>query len=230
MSQLYIFPAPLVDKVTYWMYPYWTEVAQKVQHFFVEDRAHAIKILGKHVAHKVVFYEYQKRKKGWNTQQIQEAFRTKEVIGVLSDAGMAGIADPGTQIVMYAHELGYEVIPLVGPTSFALALAASGLSGERFYFAGYLPIRQGERRKVLKNFMPALKQGVTHIIMETPARNNDLLQDMIGVWPGDWYLCVASNLTASDGNVRTLPLARWKAFTLPKKPCVFVAATAWGTL
>lgn len=230
MSQLYIFPTPLVENATYWKYPYWEEAAQKVQRFFVENRARAIKILGKQITHKVVLYEYQKRRQGWDIQQIQEAFRSGEVIGVLSDAGMAGIADPGTQIVAHAHQSGYEVIPLVGPTSFALALAASGLSGEKFYFTGYLPIGRAERRKALKNLIPTLKRGITHVIMETPARNNDLLQDMIGVWPGDWYLCVASNLTAADGSVRTLPLIRWRAFTLPKKPCVFVVATSWATL
>lgn len=147
-------------------------------------------------------------------------------VGVMSEAGCPGIADPGALLVRRAHQLGIVVRPLVGPSSLLLALMASGLDGQRFAFHGYLPAREPERSKriaELEKESRNLKQ--TQLFIETPYRNVVLFQALLKVCVPDTRLCVASDLTLSSESVVTHRIAQWRQKTAPqldRRPSVFL--------
>ena len=144
--------------------------------------------------------------------------------GIMSEAGCPGVADPGAVAVGVAHRLGMQVVPLVGPSSILLALMSSGMSGQSFAFHGYLPIDKPERKKALQQLERDARNGQTQIFMETPFRNNQLLEAIIEACALDTMLCIATNVTGSDEMIRTLPLRSWKANKpdLHKKPTIFI--------
>ncbi|MEM8894317.1 MAG: SAM-dependent methyltransferase, partial [Bacteroidota bacterium] len=144
-------------------------------------------------------------------------------VGIMSEAGSPGVADPGAAIVAKAHEQAIVVKPLVGPSSFLLTLMASGMNGQRFRFHGYLPIDQADRRKALSALeKDALKLGEAQMFMETPYRNNQLLADITNICRQNTRLCIAVNITAKDESINTLTIAEWKIMQpdLHKKPAV----------
>ena len=146
-------------------------------------------------------------------------------VGIISEAGCPAIADPGSNVVRRAHEIGARVIPLVGPCSMILALMASGLSGQRWRFVGYLPVADEERRAELRALEgEALRSGETQIVMETPYRNQRLLQEILAACRPETMLCIASNLTAPEELIQTCTVAEWRkiAPTLPKVPSLFL--------
>lgn len=150
----------------------------------------------------------------------------KEDVGIVSEAGCPGIADPGAELAALAHRFNYRVIPLVGPSSILLALIASGCCGQRFSFNGYLPVKSGERIKALKNY-ERLSAGEdrTQIFIETPYRNLKLFQEMLSVLAPRTLLSVACDLTTRQEFIRTMPVSVWKRTALPdigKKPAVFI--------
>jgi 16S rRNA (cytidine1402-2'-O)-methyltransferase len=146
-------------------------------------------------------------------------------IGLLSEAGCPGVADPGSEIVKIAHRAGIQVIPLVGPSSILLAMMASGMNGQSFSFHGYLPIDKKERKQELKNLerISAEKQQA-QIFIETPYRNNGLLEDMIQQLHPATRLCVACDLTLITEYVITKPISEWSKtkVDLHKRPTIFV--------
>lgn len=146
-------------------------------------------------------------------------------IGVISEAGCPGIADPGAIAVAHAHAKGIQVVPLSGPSSMFLALMGSGFSGQSFAFHGYLPIDKRERGVALRKLeSESLKESRAQIFMETPFRNNQLLEDMLSNLSPQTKLCIAKNITGSDELVLTKTIADWKNFPidLHKIPTVFV--------
>jgi 16S rRNA (cytidine1402-2'-O)-methyltransferase len=146
-------------------------------------------------------------------------------VGIISEAGCPGVADPGADLVALAHTQNIIVEPLVGPSSFLLALMASGFSGQQFAFHGYLPRERKERIRKLKDYeMDAKRNGTTHIFMDTPFRNNHVLEDILNELGDSAELCIASNLTNFNGTVRTMKIADWRenAFDLGKMPAVFL--------
>ena len=143
--------------------------------------------------------------------------------GVISEAGCPGVADPGAVAVRFAHELGIKVVPLVGPSSILLALMASGMSGQSFAFHGYLPIDKTERKKAIQHLeLEARKQ--TQIFMETPFRNNQLMDAILESCQPGTSLCVACNMTAEDEFVKTLSIKQWRNNKpdLHKRPTIFI--------
>ena len=146
-------------------------------------------------------------------------------IGIISEAGCSGIADPGSEIVSIAHSKAIKVIPLVGPSSILLALIASGLNGQNFSFVGYLPIKNPERAKRIKELESCSYQiDQTQIFMEAPYRNQKLLEDIIKVCSGDTLLCIATDITLPTEHIRTLRIKDWKN-GLPqinKRPTIFL--------
>lgn len=145
--------------------------------------------------------------------------------GVISEAGCPGVADPGAVAVRIAHELGIRVVPLVGPSSILLALMASGMSGQSFAFHGYLPIDKAQRKKALQNLERNARQyQQTQIFMETPFRNNQLLEAVVEACSPDVALCIAANVTAPDELIRTMPVGKWKTQRpdLHKIPAIFL--------
>jgi len=146
-------------------------------------------------------------------------------VAIISEAGMPAIADPGEEMVALAHELRLEVVPLIGANSMMLALAASGLNGEQFTFHGYLPIDKKERAKALKQIeSDSLRSGYTQIFMETPYRNNQMLETILQNCKGDSRLCIAANLTLESEKILSFTIATWKKHKvdLHKQPAVFL--------
>jgi len=146
-------------------------------------------------------------------------------IGVISEAGCPGIADPGALAVAYAHQKGIQVVPLSGPSSMFLALMGSGFSGQSFAFHGYLPIDKKERAAALKKLeQESVREKRAQLFMETPFRNNQLLADALAFLSPQTKLCIAKNLTASDELIQTKTIADWKnhPLDLHKVPTVFI--------
>jgi 16S rRNA (cytidine1402-2'-O)-methyltransferase len=146
-------------------------------------------------------------------------------LGVISEAGCAAIADPGTDLVRLAHEHGIKVVPLTGPSSILLSLIASGLNGQSFSFEGYLPRERNLRIKKLKELDHAAQQsGQTKVFIETPYRNNHLLEDILSQCSGQTRLCIASNINGTDEWIKTQSISSWKKQIpdLNKKPTVFL--------
>lgn len=146
-------------------------------------------------------------------------------IGLLSEAGVPCIADPGAEVVRMAHLRNIDVIPLVGPSSIILALMASGLNGQNFSFAGYLPIRRSERIKKIKQLENrSYHENQSQVFIETPYRNNQILKDIVYSCNPGTLLCVATNITFPDEKIKTLTINNWKKQIpdINKKPTVFV--------
>jgi 16S rRNA (cytidine1402-2'-O)-methyltransferase len=159
------------------------------------------------------------------TMEILMKLIKGENAGIISEAGCPGVADPGADLVHLAHSQGIEVLPLVGPSSFLLALMGSGFSGQKFSFHGYLPKERKDRIKKLKDFeMDARRTGTTHIFMDTPFRNMNVLEDLLNELSDLTELCIASNLTLSNARINTLTVKDWreKAYDLSKSPAVFL--------
>lgn len=146
-------------------------------------------------------------------------------IGMLSDAGCPGIADPGAELVRAAHQMGIEVAPLVGPSSILLALMGSGFSGQTFTFHGYLPKDRKDRIRKLKDFEGDTRRtGYTHIFMDTPFRNMNVLDDLLNELSDQTMLCIASDLTLPEQSVKSMSIVDWRenAYDLKKKPTMFL--------
>ena len=146
-------------------------------------------------------------------------------VGLMSEAGCPGIADPGAVIAKLAHEKGIKVVPLVGPSSIFLALMASGMNGQNFAFNGYIPIDKSEKKVTLKIFEKlSSEKNQTQIFMETPFRNESFLQDILTTCQPDTLLCIACNITAPDELIQTKTINQWKIKKpdLHKKPTMFL--------
>lgn len=146
-------------------------------------------------------------------------------IGLLSEAGVPAIADPGSEIVKMAHEKGIRVIPLVGPSSILLAMMASGLNGQNFAFNGYLPIDTQERKKAIKNLERLSKEkNQTQIFIETPYRNEKMFADLKSTLTPGTKLCIACDITLATEYIKTFSMGEWKAMqpNLNKRPAIFI--------
>jgi 16S rRNA (cytidine1402-2'-O)-methyltransferase len=147
-----------------------------------------------------------------------------KAIGIISEAGCPGVADPGAEMVLLAHEYGFEVTPLVGPSSILLALMASGLNGQSFAFHGYLPIDKRERVKAIQQLENISRQHKqTQLFMETPYRNVALFDDLCKTLNPNTLLSISANLTQSDALSKTKRVSEWRGSVLPihKKPAIF---------
>jgi 16S rRNA (cytidine1402-2'-O)-methyltransferase len=144
--------------------------------------------------------------------------------GVMSEAGLPCIADPGSMIVALAHQKGINVSPLSGPSSIILALIASGFNGQNFTFNGYLPVKQPELTTKLKDLEKKSLQGYTQIFMETPYRNQKMLDAVLSACQDNTFLCIAENITLPEESVRTKKIREWRKNppTLNNKLIVFV--------
>ena len=164
-----------------------------------------------------------------STRSLISSFISKhkqeEYVGVLSEAGCPGIADPGALAVSIAQEMNIEVIPLVGPSSILLALMGSGFSGQNFTFHGYLPIDKDLKAKKINLLAREVeKTGFTHLFIETPFRNNAMLEDLINNSPANLLICIACDVTSPTGFIKTKSAHTWKSEMpdLHKRPCIFL--------
>lgn len=146
-------------------------------------------------------------------------------VGLLSEAGLPAVADPGALLVALCHRHDIEVVPFTGPSSLMLALMGSGMNGQRFAFCGYIPVKPEDRRKALKALEKrSAAERETQILIETPYRNDALLADILTVCADRTQVCIAADLTLPDAFIRTRTVAAWKKQKplIGKRPCVFL--------
>lgn len=146
-------------------------------------------------------------------------------VGLMSEAGCPGVADPGAAIVKIAHEKGIQVIPLVGPSSILLAMMGSGMNGQSFAFNGYLPIDKSDKKSALKNFEKlSWDKNQSQIFIETPYRNNKLLEDVLQALQPNTHLCIATDITLPTEYIKTMRVADWKKtkIDLHNRPTIFI--------
>ena len=146
-------------------------------------------------------------------------------VGLMSEAGCPGVADPGAVIVKIAHERGIQVVPLVGPSSILLAIMASGMNGQSFAFNGYLPIDASEKRNAIKQFERlSQEKNQSQLFIETPYRNNKLVDDLIQILNPQSHLCIACDITLPTEFIKTKTVNEWKKnkVDLHKRPCIFI--------
>lgn len=157
-------------------------------------------------------------------QMIAPCLEGKNV-GLMSEAGCPGVADPGAAIVKLAHENGIQVVPLVGPSSILLAVMGSGMNGQSFAFNGYLPIDKGEKKSALKNFEKISQdKNQSQLFIETPYRNNKLLEDLLQTLQPSTHMCIAADLTLPTEFIKTLRVQDWKKVKvdLHNRPAIFI--------
>lgn len=158
-------------------------------------------------------------------QHLLDACKQGKPMGLLSEAGCPGIADPGADVVKLAHEHNIQVVPLVGPSSIILALMSSGMNGQSFAFNGYIPIDKSERKAALKK-MERLshEQNQTQLFIETPYRNNKIIEDICNALHPQTRVCIACDITLPTEYIKTLTVKEWKHVNvdLHKRPAIFV--------
>lgn len=172
-----------------------------------------------------VFFELDKHNNYSFQMEILDELKAGNDIGLMSESGYPAIADPGSQIVSMCQYSGIEVIPLVGPSSILMALAASGMNGNGFTFNGYLPKKDPERSKEVKEIVKIIaKTSFAQIFIETPYRNETIFEDFLKHCPAEMKLCVAYDVTGPEEKIISKSIEDWKKgkFKFDKTPCVFV--------
>ena len=215
---MYLIPVLLSEDAVETISPYIIQAVEDCHALFAENERTARRFLKKMKKEIVIDnYEWFTIEKHENktakstadlfTQKIKEG----KNIGILSEAGCPGIADPGQHLADIAHKQNAIVKPLVGPSSILLALMGSGLNGQQFQFLGYLPIDSAERIKALKDFEnESRRKNCTQIFIETPYRNNQLLQTIVTTLQPSTKLCIAVNLTSPEEFIQTKTISEWK--------------------
>jgi len=230
MARLYLIPNLLGDSPWQQALPAFNaELMAGLRFFIVEDIRNARRFLRKVVPEididGLAFMELNK-----HTTSLQKSSYLKPLlegndIGIISEAGCPGVADPGADIVRMAHDKGLEVVPLVGPSSILLALMASGMNGQSFAFSGYLPVKPAERQRRLQQLeKQALSLNQAQIFMETPYRNQHMLNDILKSCMPDTRLCIAADITSADQMIATKTISQWarQKPDLEKKPVIFI--------
>lgn len=174
----------------------------------------------------VTFYELNRHTDLNEVSSYLEPLRHGEPVGVMSEAGCPAVADPGSLPVSIAQREGLRVIPLVGPSSILMALMASGFNGQGFTFNGYLPVDEKERERRLKELENmSRKNDITQIFIETPYRNNRMVESLVKTLRGDTLICVACDITDPENeSILTMPVSRWKTarYDYNKRPAIFL--------
>ncbi len=171
------------------------------------------------------FYELNKRTKSSELPVFLKPMEQGFDVGVISEAGCPGVADPGADVVRIAHQKGYKVVPIVGPSSILLALMASGLNGQNFAFVGYLPVKPNERVREITALEKRIRNNrQTQIFIETPYRNNQLISDLLKTCSPTTLLCIAANITGTNEFIATKTIHEWKTKVpdLHKQPVIFL--------
>lgn len=233
-GKLYLIPTPLGEGNPADVLPAPVlEVLPTLDRFVVEETRTARRFLSAaglkgHIGD-LEFHELNEHTAPAQVEAFLPLFADGHNVGLLSEAGLPAVADPGALLVALCHRHGIEVVPLVGPSSLMLALMASGLNGQSFAFVGYIPAKTEERRSAIKTLekrSAAARQ--TQILIETPYRNDSLLADLLACLNGHTRVCVAANLTCPDQFIQTRTVAEWKSnpITIGKRPCVFLILSA----
>ena len=227
-ATVYLIPTVLAEGETTCLPSYILDAIKQCTVFFVENERTArryLKLLWKEMV--IDDYEWYNMKEV--TDAVASSFKQKikegKTIGIISEAGCPGVADPGQQLVHIAQQMHAVVKPLVGPNSILLALMASGMNGQQFQFTGYLPIDAAQRAKTIKSLEAESKQkSCTQIFIETPYGNNQLLETLTKPCHPQTQICVAVDLTATTESVQTKTAQQWKTDMpqLHKRPAIFL--------
>jgi len=227
-SKVFLIPSVLDEGAVHTIPPYVVDAVKQCKVFFVENERSARRFL-KSIWREMVIDDYKwfaiHKAEPQVKNQFAQFLKEGVNIGIISEAGCPGVADPGQILVGVAHSHNASVVPLVGPGSILLALMASGLNGQQFQFVGYLPIDNAQRVKALKSLeSESSKKNCTQIFIETPYRNNQLLETIVKTCMPSTKLCIAAELTSQNEWVKTKTIVEWKK-SLPdlhKKPAVFL--------
>lgn len=229
-GKLYLIPTTLGDSaLDNVIPPLVIETINNVTHYIVENertvRRYLLKLGYETSIDETTFYVLNKHTLPEEIEHFLSPLDKGQSVGLVSEAGIPCVADPGNIIVTIAHRKNIEVVPLTGPSSILLALMASGMNGQNFAFTGYLPINKNERIRKIKHLeYLSSKENQTQIFMETPYRNQKLAEDILSVCNGETRLCIACNITLKDEFIKTKTIKEWKKKLpdLNKKPTVFL--------
>lgn len=225
---LYLIPIPITDDALQTVSPEVTNCTARLGHYFVENIRTArrfLRSLHKDLVIDNLHFSEIDKHTGPDTSLLLKWLKEGHDVGIMSEAGCPGIADPGADLVAIAQGLGAKVVPLTGPNSLILALMASGLNGQSFCFTGYLPVKEPMRSKRIKELEAiSIKENQTQLFIETPYRNDHLLADLLKNCNPKTRLCIARNITAPDSFIKTKTIAEWgRAIPLLGKfPAVFL--------
>ncbi|HEY9178949.1 MAG TPA: SAM-dependent methyltransferase [Flavipsychrobacter sp.] len=227
-SKLFLVPIPIAGEALHTLSDEIKNVTLGLRYYFVENVRTARRFLkALHpaiVIDDITFSEIDKHS-GPDIPLLKDWLNKGYEIGVMSEAGCPGIADPGSILVQQAHKMNTEVIPLTGPNSIILALMASGLNGQSFAFNGYLPLKDPARSQKLKELEQlSAKERQTQIFIETPYRNNALLEELLKHCRENTLLCIAQDITGKGAFIKTTTVSDWKKNkpVLAKQPAVFL--------
>ena len=229
-GNIYLIPCTLGETPPLEVLPLLVKKAiENIDHYIVEHEKSARRFI-KSVASK-------KQQNSLHIEEINKFTKPKEIpqmlepcfngfdVGIISDAGCPGIADPGAAVVEQAHQKGIKVVPLVGPSSILLALMASGFNGQNFAFNGYLPIDKVERKQKIKQLeKKSIVENQSQLFIETPYRNNQMLESLVKTLQNTTGICVACDITLSTQYIRTALVKQWKRIKvdLHKRPAIFI--------
>jgi len=157
-----------------------------------------------------IFHELNEHTNESEIGQYLETVMKGSNMGIMSEAGLPGIADPGAKLISIAHRKKIRVIPLTGPSSILLAIISSGLNGQNFTFNGYLPVKPADRASRLRELEKKSRDGYAQIFMETPYRNQRMLESILSECSNETLLCIAMDITLPDENIRTMTISEWK--------------------
>lgn len=229
-TALYLLPVTLGDTPVEKVLPsYNREIILQIRHFIVEDVRSARRFLKKVDRDinidELTFYPLNKHTSPEAISGYLKPLQEGNSMGVISEAGCPAVADPGADVVAIAQRKNLKVVPLVGPSSIILSVMGSGFNGQSFAFHGYLPIEPGERQKRLKELEQRVySEHQTQLFIETPYRNNKMLEDILKTCRPQTKLCVAANITCEGEYIKTKTVQEWKGHLpdLSKIPCIFL--------
>jgi 16S rRNA (cytidine1402-2'-O)-methyltransferase len=227
---LYLIPTTIADETAGQVIPaHVTDNIRHIRHFLAEDVRTARRFLSSlKIFPSIEDLQFSVLDKHTSETELAEKLSSLingNDVGVLSESGCPGVADPGALAVAYAHQYGIRVVPLVGPSSLLLALMASGLNGQHFAFHGYLPVDTAECRKALKALeLESRQKNQTQVFIETPYRNNAVFSNLLKSLHDETRLCVAIDVTGKEESIQTMPVKLWKKVSKswPKLPAVFL--------
>lgn len=227
---LYLIPIPLHEEGLHSLPQHTLDRIHSLEAFIVEKAKTCRRFVSKtkhpRVIQELTFVEMDKHEPSNNLHIIKDIFAQFDQVGLMSEAGCPGVADPGSLFVKQAHEQGIQVLPLTGPSSILLALMASGMNGQNFHFQGYVSPKKEQLRKDLLALEKASKhQGSTQIFIETPYRNRAMIEMLLSSLHPDTRLCIAANITGPTEFIQTHTIRQWKQIDIPdlhKIPCIFL--------
>lgn len=230
MAKIYLIPTTLGDtSIQRVLPPDLTQLISSVSVFIVENIRTARRFLKKVnpdiVIDELTFFELNQHTDKKEISRFLEPIRDGKDIGIISEAGCPGVADPGAEVVKIAHTKNIQVVPLVGPSSILLALMASGMSGQNFAFNGYLPIKNPEKSNQIKLLEKRMQtEGQTQIFIEAPYRNAQLLDELLKNCQPETILCIAVDITLDTEFILAKPVSYWKTHLpeIQKRPAIFM--------